>query len=167
MMLSVQRDHISGHPVKRADRLAPVLALLLLLCGCARDHQITEITLERKGCLGPCRIYKVTLRQDGSATFVGRQNVERIGTFTNDTFWPVTFQFNRLADAVDRAGFFHLAGQYSGGFVDAEVVVTTVTRSGKAKTVTTHNSSKDPKELWQVDTLIDGVVAGIIWKRQE
>jgi hypothetical protein len=167
MMLSVQRDHIPGQPVRRAARVAPVLTLLLLLCGCARDRQITEITLERRGCLGPCRIYKVTLRRDGSAVFVGKQNVERIGTFTNDTFWPVTFQFNRLADAVDRAGFFHLAGQYSGGFVDAEVVVTTVTSSGKAKTVTTHNSSKDPKELWQVDTLIDGIAAGVIWKRQE
>ena len=123
--------------------------------------------MERKGCLGPCRVYKVTLRGDGSAIYVGKENVDHNGTFGNDKFWPIASEFSQLADAIDMAGFFRLAGEYGVGWVDAEVVVTTVTRNGQTKTVTTHNSSKDPKELWLVDTLIDGVVAKVHWMKQD
>jgi hypothetical protein len=143
------------------------LLLMMALSGCGKDSQITEISLERRGCFGPCRVYKVTLRKDGSATYVGRENVDRIGTFTNDRFWPIASEFTRLADAIDKAGFFRLANVYAPGWVDAEVVVTTVVRNGRARAVTTHNSANDPKELWFVNTLIDGVAAEVHWKEQE
>ena len=145
----------------------PILLVMIFLCGCAREQKVAEISLERKGCLGPCRVYKVTLRGDGSAIYVGKENVDHSGTFANDKFWLVTSEFTRLADAIDRTGFFRLAGEYGVGWVDAEVVVTRVTRNGQAKTVTTHNSAKDPKELWLVDTLIDGVVAKVHWVKQD
>ena len=51
--------------------------------------------------------------------------------------------------------------------VDAEVVVTTVVWNGQAKTVTTHNSAKDPKELWLVETLIDGVAEEVHWVKHD
>jgi hypothetical protein len=149
-----------------ASRTLPIILAALFLHGCSSDQAITEIRLERKGCLGPCRLYSVTLRRDGSATYVGTQNVERIGTYKNDDFWPVTFEFNRLAGAIAKTGFFRLAGQYAAGTVDAEVVVTTIARNGQAKTVTTHNSSKDPNDLWLVDMLIDGVTAEVHWVKQ-
>jgi hypothetical protein len=113
------------------------------------------------------RIYKVTLREDGSATYIGKENVERISTFTNDPMWPIKYQFSRLADAIERAGFYGLAGRYGAGTIDAEVAVTTVAWNGQAKTVITHNSAKDPKELWLVDTLIDGVAEEVHWVKQE
>ena len=148
--------------------MAPLVVLLTILAGgCSRNHEITEITLERKGCLGPCRIYKVTLRKDGSAVYAGKQNVDHIGTFRNSSFWPITYDFVRLSTAIEKSGFDRLAADYSLGWVDAEVVATTVVRGGQSKTVVTHNSSRDPNELWQVDTLIDGVVAGIQWEKQD
>src|ERR1051326_874740 len=150
-----------------ATRPLPIILAAFLLYGCANDQAITEIRLERKGCLGPCRLYSVTLRRDGSATYVGTKNVERIGTYKNDNFWPVTFEFNRLVDAIAKTGFFRLDGQYAGGTVDAEVVVTTVVKNGQAKTITTHDSSKDPNDLWLVDTLIDGVSAEVQWVKQD
>lgn len=140
-----------------------VLLAVIFAAGCAKDRKITEISLERKGCLGPCPVYKVTLHADGSAIYVGKKNVDRIGTFANDKFWPITDEFARLADAIDRAGFFGLAGEYGAGWLDAETVVTKVTRNGQTKVVATHNSAGDPKELWTVDTLIDGVAAKIHW----
>ena len=151
----------------RVAGIVPILLVMIFLCGCARHQKVTEISLERKGCLGPCRVCKVTLRGDGSAIYVGKENVDHNGTFGNDKFWPIASEFSQLADAIDMAGFFRLAGEYGVGWVDAEVVVTTVTRNGQTKTVTTHNSSKDPKELWLVDTLIDGVVAKVHWVKQD
>jgi hypothetical protein len=147
--------------------IVPILLMMIYLCGCARLQKVTEISLERKGCLGPCRIYKVMLRGDGSAMYVGKENVDHKGIFANDKFWPIASEFSQLADAIDRAGFFRLAGEYGADWVDAEVVVTTVTRNGQTKTVTTRNSAKDPKELWLVDTLIDGVVAKVHWVKQD
>lgn len=152
---------------RRFGSIAPITILLtMFFAGCAKDRKVTEISLERKGCLGPCPVYKVTLRADGSAIYVGKKNVGHIGTFANDKFWPITDDFARRADAVERAGFFGLAGQYSPGWFDAEVAVTTVTRNGETKVVTTHNSARDPKELWTVDTLIDGVAAKIHWVKE-
>jgi len=90
--------------------IGPLLLTTLFVCGCSKNYPITEISLERKGCFGPCRVYKVTLRGDGSATYICKENVERIGTFTNHQFWPVTYQFKRLADAI--------AGQGSTGSLD-------------------------------------------------
>jgi hypothetical protein len=95
---------------------------MIFLCGCARHQKVTEISLERKGCLGPCRVCKVTLRGDGSAIYVGKENVDHNGTFGNDKFWPIASEFSQLADAIDMAGFFRLAGEYGVGWVDAEVV---------------------------------------------
>jgi hypothetical protein len=60
-----------------------------------------------------------------------------------------------------------LDGQYGGGTVDAEVVVTTAVRKGQSKMVTTHDSSKDPNDLWLVDTLIGGVAAEVHWVKQD
>ena len=124
---------------RRLGSIAPITILLAMLFdgGCAGNRKVTEISLERKGCLGPCPVYKVTLLADGSAIYVGKKNAYRIGTFANDEFWPIADEFARLADAIDRAGFSGLAGQYSPGWLDAEVVVTTVTRNGKAKVITT------------------------------
>jgi len=47
------------------------LLITIFVCGCGKQHPITESSLERKGRLGPWRIYKVTLRRNGSAIYVG------------------------------------------------------------------------------------------------
>ncbi len=43
---------------------------------------ITELTLERGPCLGTCPIYRITLRSDGTGTYVGWNHAERIGVYS-------------------------------------------------------------------------------------
>jgi hypothetical protein len=140
------------------------ITVLLGLCSCARDHQITEITVERKGCFGGCPVYSITLRRDGSATYIGKRFVERIGTFASKNRYPIDFA--PLAKVIDYEGFFGLGEKYNVGSVDAEVVTTTVIRNNQSKAVTTFNSGKGPVELWIIDTLLDGVTANIPWQKQ-
>lgn len=127
------------------------------------SSHISEITLTRHGCYGSCPVYSVTLRADGSASYVGYEYVERIGSYHAQ---PYQFDFEKVANAIEELNFFELDNVYDEGWVDAEVVSTTVVAGNcPSKTVTTYNSSEPPLELWSIDTLIDGVVSQIDWEK--
>lgn len=115
--------------------------------------RITEITLDRQGCLGSCPIYKVTLRNDNIFTYIGKKNVTHIGESAG---W---IYFDRIAKWIETQGFFNMKDKYAEEVSDAEVVVTTAVRDGQRKTVTTHDSSKPPVELWAINSVIDGEIS--------
>lgn len=120
---------------------------------------ITEITVEHTGCYGPCPIYKVIVHQDGTATFIGQQYVERIGTY-KASYVP----FKRLAQAMQDRGFAGLHDDYSTGTTDQETVITTVLQGGRRKTVENYGDA-GPQNLWEIQTLIDGAVAQAHWRK--
>src|SRR5262245_7404820 len=64
--------------------------------------QISEITLERKGCYGGCAVYKVVFNRDNTATFTGIRYVDRIGTYKGG------IDFTRIAQWVNSQGYFDL-----------------------------------------------------------
>src|SRR5260370_37511349 len=49
--------------------------------GAQQNDEITEVTLERKGCEGPCPIDKVTFRRDRAHSYIGIRNVVRVGNY--------------------------------------------------------------------------------------
>jgi Domain of unknown function (DUF6438) len=51
---------------------------------CKNRVVMDEFSLERTECFGPCPVYKVTIRLDGSVRYVGKKNVQRIGTYTGN-----------------------------------------------------------------------------------
>ncbi len=140
-------------PSKPAGNIPPVEST---------SSRISEIKLKRLGCYGSCPVYEVTLRNDGTATFIGYANVSRIGTYHASEY---QFNFDKLADWIEHAGFFELENEYARGWVDAEVVSTSVVNDSIRKTVMTYNSGEPPTELWAIDAVIDGVVARIDWEK--
>ena len=42
------------------------------------------LSYQRTMCFGPCPAFTLTVAPDGSATYTGKANVERIGTYTAD-----------------------------------------------------------------------------------
>jgi len=71
---------------------------------------ITEIYLARSGhCGGPCPIYSVTLRKDGTAIYTGYENVTRLGTHHGKIHG---YYFFRLARLLDSEGFFQMKNAY-------------------------------------------------------
>lgn len=127
----------------------------------SHSNHISEITLSHRGCYGPCPIYDVTLRSNGTATLMGHRYVERLGSYHAK---PYQFDFDRLAYLIQAQGFFEFEDKYAQGWVDAEVVTTIAVRDGKRKTVTTYNSGEPPEALWAIDAVIRDVVSKIEWE---
>lgn len=124
--------------------------------------KITEISLERTGCFGSCPIYKITLRSDGSATYVGKRYSPREGAFQG----KFEYGFEKLAELLYRQGFFNLENEYNAPFTDLDTTIVTVTQDGKAKAVRDYGSAA-PVELWGVEQLIDSLSEKIVWKKEK
>ena len=104
-------------------------------------------------------MYKVTLRRDGTATYVGRRFVERLGTYKGQIHG-----FERLAQLAEARGYFNLNNRYTVRATDLPSTVTSVVRNGRRKTVTNYGDS-GPVELWGIETAIDGLVANTKWEK--
>lgn len=143
--------------------LAAVAVLAALVVRRERDEAaaraITEISVEHTPCFGPCPVYKVILRRDGTATWIGQKNTDKIGTYTADIYG-----FDRLARAVQSRGFFRLRSHYDANFTDAASVITTVVQNGRRKDVSNYGGA-GPQELWEIETLVDGMLDGAQWHK--
>ena len=127
--------------------------------GVLGGEQITEVTLERTACFGTCPIYTITLRRDGTATYVGRNFVERKGTYT-----AKVYGFDRLAELIESRGYFNLKDSYTVRVTDLPSTVTSVVRAGRRKTIRNYGNS-GPVELWGIEKAIDGMVANTKWEK--
>jgi hypothetical protein len=148
--------------LRRITFFVCVLSLCFSLSQCTKrqdSSQITEITMERKGCNGGCPVYKVTFSPDGKATYVGIRNVEHLGEYQGGVYFP------KLAAWIESQNFFSLMDKYSEGNLDSEVVITTVVKRGIRKTVTTFNSGAAPLTLWGINTAIDGAIGDVKWAK--
>lgn len=121
--------------------------------------QITEITLERTPCFGTCPVYSVTLRRDGTATYVGKNYVERMGTYKG-----TVRQFDRLAELLISRGYFGLKDKYAVNWTDMATVKTSVVMNGKRKTISNYGDA-GPVELWGIEMAIDAVADQIKWEK--
>ena len=126
---------------------------------------ISEITLERERCYGACPVYKVILRRDGSASYIGKENVTRIGEYKSQTipYQPLGAEFIRLANLVASQGFLKMNDRYTVAVTDNATVVTSVVHNGKRKTIVNY-ANQGPIELYGIERAIDGVAAQIKWE---
>ena len=122
---------------------------------------ISEITIDRQGCFGSCPVYTLTLRRNGSSTYIGKRSVERSGQYTAKQIY--LGDFNQLSKAISDIGFFGLQDSY-GGSIDTEEIVVTVATPLQSKTVKTVNFAEAPFALWAAVTLADGVAANLRWE---
>jgi Domain of unknown function (DUF6438) len=117
----------------------------------SKVDSITEIYLARSGeCSGPCPIYSVTLRKDGTSTYVGYENVTRLGRHHGKIH---SYYFFRLAWLLDSQGFFQMKNAYPdeedkvrvySHWIEASVGAT---RDGKKKEAWEYQG-RGPIELW-------------------
>jgi Domain of unknown function (DUF6438) len=79
--------------------------------------KIAKITLRRTPCHGPCPVYKVVVSGAGEVEYSGEAHVDRPGTHK----WRISRRrLQRLAEALERANYIRLEGDYTGGgIIDA------------------------------------------------
>src|SRR6266436_260433 len=129
----------------------------------------TLITLERTVCFGPCPIYKLTVRADGTVTFEGRENLKVKGT-VNDRI--TSNDVRNLIAAFEAASYFTLNDKYETQkdgcpevWTDNPTAITSIRLNGKTKTISHYygcqmgrGTAIYPDGLTYLETKIDEIV---------
>jgi hypothetical protein len=130
------------------------------------DSKVTEIRLERCGSskAGPEDI--LTLRSDGTASYEGKKNVERIGRYHGK------LAKHGLDDSFELLGEMYLRQRgkgYSTGKPTASVtnIKLTVVVNGKVDCVIEDHCPGTDSTLWALEMAIRGVGTDVQWKRVE
>jgi len=148
--------------------IAFVLAAGALRAGDKRDSEITTITLERTTCFGTCPVYQLTIHRSGKVEYEGKAHVWEEGRRTSRISGK---NFEKLAKKIDEINFFDLKDRYDGKNPDGSGVTvtdlpttkTSVTRGNRTKTV--ENYFRGPKELKELEDLIDELTKSAEWVR--
>ena len=125
----------------------------------AEPSRITEVALERTRCLAGCPAYTVAFSADGSFTYTGTYNVERLGQHTGQVEAGRLQQILRYIDEID---FFSFDNLYDAPYLDNATVRTTVAEKGRRKTVQNYANSA-PATLWALETLLDSLLETATW----
>jgi membrane dipeptidase len=111
-----------------------------------------QITLQRTACFGTCPEYTVTLRDDGTVTYSGRQYVRVSGQHS----WKIDPAAVRgLAREMEAAGFFELQNEYTDRRTDNPTTYTSLTVGTRTKKVKDYVSG--PPKLKDIEKKIDDV----------
>jgi membrane dipeptidase len=111
-----------------------------------------EITLQRTPCFGTCPEYTVTLRDDGTVSYVGRQYVRVSGQHS----WKIDPSAVRaLAREMVAAGFFELQDVYTDLRTDNPTTYTSLTIGTRSKKIKDYVSG--PPTLKDIEKRIDEV----------
>src|SRR6478609_2095428 len=117
----------------------------------AKDHGITEVGIERTPCYGPCPVYTVIIKSDGTFRYKGEENVQRKGEHTGKVS---EYRFKPLAQFIKDSGYTDLQDAYYRAVTDNATVYTTVVVDGKRKVVSNY-AIAGPTKLWAVEQLIE------------
>jgi membrane dipeptidase len=110
------------------------------------------ITLERTVCFGVCPAYTVTIKDDGTVTYVGTQSVKVSGEQT----WKIDPTAVRaLAKEMQDAGYFELENEYRARMTDHPTTYTSLTMGGRSKRVMDYVAG--PPKLKELEQRIDEV----------
>jgi hypothetical protein len=141
-----------------------VLAMPALACGSPASpsaDSIVEIRQERD-CSGCDSGTAVTLRRDGTATFV-RTGKARFGTTDRTSTGSVSAaDFERLAALVVANGFYAMQDEYRDPNLADGAWVTTSAAGERAKTVVDSNEA-GPAKLREIEDAIEAMRAAITW----
>jgi hypothetical protein len=125
------------------------------------NHGITEIGIERTPCFGSCRVYTCVVSNDGTLRYQGKAHVEKLGTWDGKVDPD---EFHALANFIARSNYINIAETFTSGRYDSESVYTTFVMWGRRKVIRDYGGS-GPPELWALENLIDGVIAGAVWRQ--
>jgi len=124
------------------------------------DHGITEIGIERTGCMGWCPVYVLIVKRDGTFRYIGDAEVARLGTHTGKI---ADGEFNRLAEFIRDSGYMNLKDGYVENVTDISTTYTTVVMNGQRKVVMHYGDDDGPSSLWVTEVLIDRLLEGATW----
>lgn len=129
-------------------------------------QRITEVTLSRGPCLGPCPVHVVTLRRDGTASwhgedFWGGDFTERLGDFTGSF---IEDQFVFLAKLIAASGFFDWSETYESTATDLATTELEVTIGSTEKWLVSVYGN-GPRGFEEVTMAVEALANEVNWRR--
>lgn len=117
--------------------------------------------IERGFCFGTCPVYELYIYTNGFATYRGKQNVERMGTYTGK-FTPE--QMNQLIASASEIGYMEFEDVYDDPNVtDRPTVTTSIVISGERKQVRRRHDF--PLSIKTFESKFDELVDNVKWTK--
>ncbi|MEZ5424857.1 MAG: DUF6438 domain-containing protein [Pyrinomonadaceae bacterium] len=134
------------------------------------------ITLERTACYGPCPIYKLSVKGDGSVEFDGEKFTETTGKAEGKISQE---KIRELIKAFKEADYFGFDDSYDekncpASATDSSTVITSIQINGRKKTIKHYLGCADgteehrpyPAKLCELEYKIDEMVGTKRWIRE-
>lgn len=146
--------------------IIPIVTVAILATAIILGFNLTEITepkpepknyndviisLERTTCFGTCPVYSVTIFEDGTVIYEGKQFVQNIGTYQYNI---PSDNVERLIDKFHQINYFALDDSYYRNVSDLPTAITTFQTDSYKKTVTNYGRA-GPESLQELEQLID------------
>jgi len=116
-----------------------------------KNYDDIVISLERTGCQVPCPVYSVTIFEDGTVIYEGKQHVQNVGTYQ---YHIPRYNVERLIDKFHQINYFALDDSYTKNTFDLQTVTTTFQTDSYKKTVSNYGGA-GPESLKELEQLID------------
>jgi hypothetical protein len=118
---------------------------------------------ERTACYGQCPIFKFYVLKTGKAVYIGRNNVNRIGSYHTNLD---TTSLQKIDKAAESIGYFSFESVYDDPYkTDVPSKITVLPSKDGSKKVM--NRVKGPKSLEMLYTAFDEVIESAQWKLVE
>ena len=144
--------------------------ILLALCLLFATARVPVITLQRTACFGSCPVYKLTIFDDGTVLFDGKEFVKRTGM---DTSRITKAQLEALVREFEKINYPTLDEKYTDDpkncpeqWTDNPSAITSLDWNGKKNTVRHYygcRGSKVAEQLTALEDKIDQVVNTDQW----
>jgi hypothetical protein len=121
-----------------------------------RNVETVRITLERHACMGPCPVYRIELRGDGTVIYNGQGFVLVSG---EHRYAVDAAQVTQLLSEFRAAEFFSLLDRYEAGITDQTGTKVTIEIDGRRKSVYDYVglSVGMPTSVWRLERSIERV----------
>lgn len=118
-------------------------------------------SIERSPCFGMCPNYALKVYDNGYCTYLGKSNVDHIGSFEG---WVDAETLLAIRERAEEIGYFtELGDEYDDRYVtDIPATVTTLDFGGQHKSI--KNRYQGPEELSDFEDYMDELFANVDWK---
>ncbi len=138
------------------------IVLSLITLNSIAQNKISYIKMQRTACFGRCPEYTVELYKNGQIVYVGKKNVEMIGTHKGSI--PIA-KMNKFFKEVGKYKITSLLNVYKSKASDLPRLNFTFVNNGKTKSI--KNGESGPAYLEIIGEKIDSLIADIDLKIQE
>ena len=127
------------------------------------DNSKVMIIYQTTPCFGRCQIYTLTINgETKTATFVGEQNTEKIGTYTKLISEK---ELTTLVKEFEDVQFNSLNDDYLGNITDFPIKYITYTNNGKTKKIKERSGA--PEALIRLEKILNEYAHSEGWKKSE